>query len=289
MATRLDEIIAVARKRVEQSKIECPLAEISRQAEQMKSAPRGFRKALLSASQDGGIAIIAELKKASPSKGVIRGTFHVGGLAMQLEKAGAAALSVLTEEKFFDGSLGNLQEASAAADLPCLRKDFIVDVYQVYESRINRADAILLIVAALGQQELEMLHRKARELGLDVLCEVHDESELERAVAIGADIIGVNSRNLKTLQVDPELHHNFAAKLPRNVLRVAESGIQSGSDIRRLRALDAGSPGYQAFLIGETLMMADDPGQALAELIAASKAPPIGGSGIAVWTAGTKD
>jgi len=154
MSTVLDEILAVTRKRVEQLKIQRSLADLAREAERIKTTPRGFRKSLLAASENGGVAIIAELKKASPSKGVIRGTFHVGGLAMQLEKAGAAALSVLTEEKFFDGSLGNLQEASAASNLPCLRKDFIVDQYQIYESRLNRADAILLIVAACGYSQI---------------------------------------------------------------------------------------------------------------------------------------
>jgi len=210
------------------------------------------------------------LKKASPSKGVIRGTYPVGGLAMQLEQAGAAALSVLTEEEFFHGSLVHLLEASAATQVPCLRKDFIVDEYQIFESRLHRADAILLIVAAVTDRELTALNARARELSLDVLCEVHDENELARAVSVGAEIIGVNSRDLRTLEVDTSVHARLVDKLPKTALRVAESGFRNGLDVAKLRASALDAPGYNAFLIGESLMTADEPGRALAQLLAES-------------------
>src|SRR5438477_4515366 len=182
MPTTLDEILSAVRTRVKQNQRAVSLREMSHLAKERGRAPRRFRQKLLAAA-DSGVAIIAELKKASPSRGVIRGTFHVAGLAMQFEQAGAAALSVLTEEQFFSGSLDNLREASAASDLPCLRKDFIVDEYQLYEARANSADAILLIAAALGDSELRSLRAKARELELDALCEVHNEAELARVKA----------------------------------------------------------------------------------------------------------
>lgn len=260
MPTTLEQIIAAARARVAESKSAARQRELERQAAQ--HIPRGFRAALQHKAASGP-AIIAELKKASPSKGVIRGTLHSGGLANQLAQAGAAALSVVTEEQFFHGSLSNLCEASAATDLPCLRKDFIVDEFQVVESRANRADALLLIVAALNDAELAALYRRSREAGLDVLCEVHDEQELERAVDAGFDLIGINSRDLRTFQVDLGTALRLAPLIPPGVLRVAESGIQSAAEIATLR-----KAGYQAFLIGEALMRADDPGKALQAMVA---------------------
>jgi indole-3-glycerol phosphate synthase len=208
----------------------------------------------------------------------------VARLATELEQGGAAALSVLTEEEHFQGSLANLCEASAATHLPCLRKDFIVDGFQVLEARANAADAVLLIAAALSTAELQALARRARDLGLDVLCEVHDESELERAAAAGCGLIGVNSRDLRTFQVDLGTLLRLAPRLPASALRVAESGIRSADEMRKLR--DAG---YQAFLIGESLMKAESPGQELRRLIAEAKAPPLGAVGVASWRAGTKD
>jgi indole-3-glycerol phosphate synthase len=275
MPTKLDEIVASTRRRVDDRQRARPLDELIDATERLTAMPRGFRKALMSASVDG-IAVIAELKKASPSKGVLRGTFHVGGLAMQLEQGGATALSVLTEEDYFQGSLMHLLEASAASNVPCLRKDFIVDEYQLYEARYHRADAVLLMASVLGDPQLGALYKKAREIGLDVLCEVHDENELARAVDIGADIIGVNSRNLHTLQVDPEVHYALAKHLPKDVLRVAESGIQSGADVSKLRWPNDGAPAYQAFLIGELLMKADDPSLVLSQIIGQAKAPSLG-------------
>jgi indole-3-glycerol phosphate synthase len=269
MPTKLDEIVAVVRKRVDELRHQRPLRELENDVAKLKTAPRGFRNALLEAGKSRP-AVIAELKKASPSKGVIRGSYPVGGLAMQLEQAGAAALSVLTEEHFFHGSLTHLLEASAATHLPCLRKDFIVDEYQLFEARLHSADAILLIVAVLTDRELTALNARARELKLDVLCEVHDEAELARAVSVGAEIIGVNSRDLRTLQVDLSVHDRLADKLPKTVLRVAESGFKTGHDLARLRARSSEAPGYNAFLIGESLMTADEPGRALAQLLAES-------------------
>jgi indole-3-glycerol phosphate synthase len=234
--------------------------ELERRAEQ--HVPRRFRRMLEEKSR-AGVAVIAELKKASPSKGLIRAEFCVEELAWVLEAAGAAALSVLTDEEFFQGSLENLRRASAAVKVPCLRKDFIVDEFQLLEARANSADAVLLIVAALSQEELTRLALGAHGRGLDVLCEVHDEDELQRAVDAGCDLIGVNTRDLRTFQVDGETAFRLAERLPKNVVRVAESGIRSGEEIARLRAA-----GYQAFLIGESLMRAERPGEALRELVA---------------------
>jgi indole-3-glycerol phosphate synthase len=207
--------------------------------------------------------VIAELKKASPSKGVIRADFRVVELALGMEQAGAAALSVLTEEKYFRGSLENLRLASANVSIPCLRKDFIVDELQLLEARAYGADAALLIVAALDDSELKQLRSSAQALQLDVLCEVHDEHELRRSVDAGFDIIGVNNRDLRTFQVTLEISLRLNANIPVDALRVAESGIRSGADISRLR-----SAGYQAFLIGESLMREADPGAALSKLLA---------------------
>jgi indole-3-glycerol phosphate synthase len=196
---------------------------------------------------------------------VIRSDFDVTKLALELESGGAAALSVLTDEEFFQGSLENLRRASAATKLPCLRKDFIVDEFQLLEARAYGADAVLLIVAALSQEELAGLSRKSREIELDVLCEVHDERELQCALDTGCDAIGVNSRDLRTFQVDLSTPQRLAELIPAQVFRVAESGIHSGDDVRRLR-----EAGYQAFLVGESLMKAASPGRALTELLASS-------------------
>ena len=236
------------------------IAKLERRAE--AHVPRGFRRALERASKNG-VAVIAELKKASPSRGLIRAEFDSEKLATELAAAGAAALSVLTDSEFFQGSLENLQRASASVGLPCLRKDFIVDEFQIVEARANSADAVLLIVAALSQAELKKLARSASRWGLDVLCEVHDKKELDRAVDAGCDLIGVNNRDLRTFKVDLETAVGLAKFVPKDATRVAESGIHSGADIARLRAA-----GYQAFLIGESLMAAKSPGEALRTLLA---------------------
>lgn len=259
MATVLDRIVAATRARVADTRRGADLRELERRAE--RHVPRGFRRALESKSREG-VAVIAELKKASPSKGLIREEFRPAELARELEAAGAAALSVLTDEEFFLGSLGNLREASGAVKLPCLRKDFIVDEFQLVEARANAADAVLLIVAALSAEELGTLATGARQRGLDVLCEVHDGEELQRALDAGCDLIGVNTRDLRTFKVDLETAFRLAEKIPSNVVRVAESGIHSAEDVTRLRAA-----GYDAFLVGESLMRADSPGDVLRELM----------------------
>jgi indole-3-glycerol phosphate synthase len=257
--TTLDQILAATRNRVARSKERAGARPLEKAA--ARHTPRGFRKRLAAMAQLGP-AVIGELKKASPSKGVIRGTFPVGVLANQLARAGASALSVLTDEDFFQGSLANLLEASAATELPCLRKDFIIDEFQITEARAHHADAILLILAALDDATFRRLLDFARALDLDALCEVHDEEELKRALDGGADIIGVNSRNLKTFHVSLDTLIDLADSIPNHILRVAESGIDSGAEIRELHA-----SGYQAFLIGEALMRAEDPGQKLQQLL----------------------
>jgi indole-3-glycerol phosphate synthase len=260
MVATLDQIVAVTRRKVADIKRSADLREMGRRAQE--HAPRGFRRALAARNQTG-VAVVAELKKASPSRGLIRADFDPEPLAEQLETAGAAALSVLTDEEFFLGSLDNLQRASARTKLPCLRKDFIVDEFQLLEARANCADAILLIVAVLSQAELIALTTRARALELDVLCEAHDEEELRRALDAGCDLIGVNNRNLRTFTVDPRTTFRLAEMIPNNVLGVAESGIAKGADIARLRGA-----GYRAFLIGESLMKAESPGEALRTLLA---------------------
>jgi indole-3-glycerol phosphate synthase len=263
MPVSLYQIVSSTRGKVFEATSNADLHEMERRAEQ--HVPRGFRRALEEKSR-AGVAVIAELKKASPSKGLIRAEFRVEELAKELEAVGAAALSVLTNEEFFQGSLENLRKASAAVKVPCLRKDFIVDEFQLLEARANSADAVLLIVAALSQTELTGLALGARSLGLDVLCEVHDEDEMQRALDAGCDLIGVNTRDLRTFKVDVETAFRLAERLPKNVLRVAESGIRSGEDIAQLRAA-----GYQAFLIGESLMQAERPGEALRVLVASTE------------------
>ena len=258
MAGYLDNIVAAARTRVAEAKRTVDWRELEKRAG--SHIPRGFRQALLKRAKHG-IAVIAELKKASPSKGLIRADFHPAELARELESAGAAALSVLTDKEFFQGSLENLREASAAVSLPCLRKDFIVDQFQLTEARANCADAVLLIVAALSSRELNALAVTAAAQELDVLCEVHDSEELQRALDAGCDLIGVNTRDLRTFEVNLDTALELAREIPASVIRVAESGIHSGEDVARLRAA-----GYHAFLVGESLMRAEHPGEALREL-----------------------
>ena len=241
-------------------KAEADLRMLRREADRRQ--PRGFRKAIQQRATNG-VAVIAELKKASPSKGVIREDFRVAELARELEQSGAAALSVLTDEQYFQGSLDNLAIASEQTKLPCLRKDFIVDEFQVIEARARGADAILLIVAVLDAAELVRLGACARENDLDVLCEVHDAAELQRALAAGFETIGINNRNLHTFQVDLNTSLRLAERVPAGVVKVAESGIESAADIAQLRAV-----GFDGFLVGESLMRAASPGEALRGLLA---------------------
>jgi indole-3-glycerol phosphate synthase len=259
MSTQLERILAHTRLEVRERRAAADLALLERQAAQHQ--PRGFEAGLRKVAASGP-AVIAELKKASPSRGLIRADFDPVTLATSLESAGAAALSILTDQEFFQGSLENLTRASAVVRIPCLRKDFIVDAFQILEARAAGGDAILLIVAALTDEELERLYAEAQRRGLDVLCEIHDRAELERAVALGFTVVGVNSRNLHTMQVDPQTQIELALLLPANVVRVAESGIRQAADIARMT-----EAGYDAFLVGESLMREADPAMALARLL----------------------
>lgn len=258
--TILDRIVAQTRADLALRKSASSLDELERRA--AVHTPRGFAVALRTAARTRP-AVIAELKKASPSKGLIRNLFDPAVLAATLERHGAATLSVLTDEPFFQGSLRNLQLASAACTLPCLRKDFIVDEFQILEARANAADAILLIAAALTDDELTGLRAAARTYGLDVLCEVHSPAEIERVLHLDCELYGVNSRDLRTFAVDVEAAERMAAMLPASAIRVAESGLSTPKGIARMAAA-----GFNAYLIGETLMRADDPGVALDALLA---------------------
>jgi indole-3-glycerol phosphate synthase len=252
------------------AKARVPVAELERRA--AAHQPRGFAAALRRQAAMGP-TVIAEIKKASPSKGLIREDFDVEWLARSYYAGGAAALSVLTDEPYFQGSLRNLELASAAVPLPCLRKDFMVDEYQIVEARAHRADAILLIVAALSDAEVRRFADLARGYELDVLVEVHTAEELDRMLSAlgeaGADAIGVNNRNLKTFEVSLETSLELVGRIPASVVRVAESGISTAEDLARLR-----TAGFDAFLIGESLMRQPDPGAALAGLLAGVAAAP---------------
>ncbi len=259
MGTQLDRILAHTLLEVTERKAAADLPVLERAAAAHR--PRGFRLALERVGATGP-AVIAELKKASPSRGLIRADFRPAVLGPALEAAGAACLSVLTDGEFFQGSLRDLETVSARVGIPCLRKDFIVDPFQILEARAAGADAVLLIVAALEDERLELLHTFAEDLELDVLVEAHNHEEIDRAVQLGARMIGVNSRDLKSFTVRTESLLFMAESLPADVLRVAESGIRSAEDIEALRAA-----GYGAFLVGEALMRQPDPAATLALLL----------------------
>jgi indole-3-glycerol phosphate synthase len=259
MQTQLETILAHTQAEVAERRKSADLRLLEQRA--AAHQPRGFERALRQVSESGP-AVIAELKKASPSRGLIRAEFDPPRLARSLEAAGAAALSVLTDREYFHGSLRYLEQASSAVKIPCLRKDFMLDEFQMLEARASCADAVLLIVAALSDVRLTSLRDEAIRSELDVLCEVHDSEELKRAVDLGFTIIGVNSRNLHTMQVQPETQLELGARLPQSAVRVAESGLRTPADISRMSAA-----GYTAFLIGESLMRQPDPAQALAVLL----------------------
>ena len=260
MATILDEIIEKIRIDLIQQKKEIPLSELIEDAKDLPEC-RNFVKALRG-GEGRGPRVISELKKASPSKGIIREDFDVFGLAAELEDNGAAALSVLTEKNYFKGSPDYLQAVTRQVNIPVLRKDFIVDPYQVYEARVWGADAILLIAAALTAEEYKDLYNLAKKLGLHVLTEVHNINELEMVIEQGAEVIGVNSRDLKTFKTDLPMMKAMIQGLPENVIKVAESGIKTSEDIKGFMSV-----GASAFLIGETLMREQSPGKRLRELI----------------------
>jgi indole-3-glycerol phosphate synthase len=258
-STVLDQILAARRRRLDEERARVPLGELQRAAE-ARSDRRDFSQAL------GGpeLRVIAELKRASPSRGVLRTDFRPAEIARGYEAAGAAALSVLTEQDYFAGSLEDLRQARAAVALPVLRKDFIFDDYQLYEAAAAGADAALLIVAALAASELRRFIDLAARLNLAALVEVHTDDELRSALDAGARIVGVNNRNLKTLQVDLGTSFRLRENIPAHCLAVSESGIKTADDLRRLSAA-----GFDAVLIGELFMTEPDPAIALAELLQA--------------------
>ncbi len=258
--TVLDRILARKQQEVVERKQQQTLAEVQQVAKQQPPA-RGFVQALQTKVAAGKPAVIAEVKKASPSKGVIREDFQPATIAKQYQQAGAACLSVLTDHDFFQGSEAYLQAARQACELPVLRKEFIIDPWQVWETRAIGADAMLLIVMALEQEQLELLYHTAREAGLDVLVEVHDEAELQRAKRLDGALIGVNNRDLKTFDVHLETSFTLRKQLAAERLLVSESGIHTPDNVRALR--DAG---LGAFLVGEAFMREAHPGQALQRL-----------------------
>ncbi len=260
MPNILDTIIATKREEVAAGRklhSESALRELA----QGQSAPRGFAAALQSAVKQGRAGVIAEIKKASPSKGVLRDNFVPAEIAASYEQGGASCLSVLTDEKYFQGHNDYLQQARAACSLPVIRKDFIIDTFQVLQARAIGADAILLIVSALSLQQMQELEACANELGLDVLVEVHDAAEMDQALQLKTPLVGVNNRNLKTFDVSLHTTLDLKSRVDAGQLLVTESGISSREDVQLMR-----SNGIHAFLVGEAFMRADDPGQALGQL-----------------------
>ena len=256
----LARILATKHGEVAQRSAARPLGAVRADA-LAQSAPRGFARALQARAAAGAPAVIAEVKKASPSKGVIREDFDPEAIARSYAEGGATCLSVLTDVQYFQGADAYLQEARAACDLPVLRKDFLVDPWQVWEARALGADCILLIVAALDDDTMLRLSETAEEAGLDVLVEVHDGDELERALALPTPLVGINNRDLRTFETSLDVSLNLHARMPEGRLTVAESGIHTADDVARLRGA-----GIHAFLVGEAFMRAADPGKALAEL-----------------------
>jgi indole-3-glycerol phosphate synthase len=268
----LAAIVGAAHRRVADDKLRLSLEQLQSVA---AVAPRAAHRLLDALMRAGRVNVIAECKRRSPSRGILRPEYEPAEIARAYERAGAVAISVLTEPGFFDGSLEHLQGVRAEVTLPILRKDFTVDPYQVWQARAAGADAVLLIVRALPQRELVALLSEADRADLDALVEVHDESELDRALAAEARLIGVNNRNLQTLDVDLDVSRRLAASIPSDVVAVAESGLQTADDIRELREL-----GYRGFLVGERFMTVADPGLALREVLDALDAGASGSGGL---------
>jgi indole-3-glycerol phosphate synthase len=263
-ADLLATIVAATQRIVEVRSEREPLSQLRARIEGLADGDRPPRASFAGALSRGDrLNVIAECKRRSPSKGVLRAEYDPVAIARGYADAGAAAISILTEPTFFDGALEHLAAVHATVDVPLLRKDFIVSEYQMLEARAAGASAVLLIVAALTPEELQTLMQHARRWSLDVLVEVHDGDELGVAVDAGARIIGVNNRNLRTLEVDVKASETLIARMPKGVVAVSESGLRTSDDLVRLRGL-----GYQAFLVGERFMTAPNPGVALRELIA---------------------
>jgi len=262
----LATILARKREEVAARRAQVPIPALQQSLTVPDDAPRGFAAAVRARVRMGQAAVIAEVKKASPSKGVLRADFRSAEIAVSYECGGAACLSVLTDRDFFQGDEAYLQQARAACALPVLRKDFIIDAYQVWEARAIGADAILLIVAALDDATLRALHALALELGMDVLVEVHDREEMQRALAIASDgahtLLGINNRSLRSFEVSLNTTLDLLDLRPDGVILVTESGIHQPEDVALMQR-----HGVHAFLIGEALMRAPDPGAALAALL----------------------
>lgn len=256
----LKKILARKQEEIAERSQVVSLAELRERAER-SSPPRGFLEAMQEKIQQGEAAVIAEIKKASPSKGVLREDFQPVEIAQSYEQGGAACLSVLTDADFFQGSEIYLQRARAACLLPVIRKDFIVDEYQVVEARAIGGDCILLIASALDDVQMQELHSQALELGMDVLVEVHDADELERAILLDANMIGVNNRNLRTFETSLQTTLDLLPQVPLGTLLVTESGIHLPEDVALMRENNV-----NAFLVGEAFMRAEEPGEKLREL-----------------------
>ena len=260
MSDILDRIVAVKREEIAAARARSSLAQV-RSAAESRTDVRGFEASLRRAIAQGRAAVISEVKKASPSKGVLREHFVPSEIAQSYERHGAAALSVLTDERFFHGAAAYLEQARAACALPVLRKDFMVDEYQVFEARALGADCILLIVACLSDQRLTELESCAMALGMDVLVEVHDGAELARALRLKTPLLGINNRNLRSFEVSLETTLSLMSEVPADRLLITESGILTQADVQTMRGA-----GVNAFLVGEAFMRAPDPGVALAAL-----------------------
>jgi len=260
MSDTLNKIVAVKREEIAQALRLKPLAQMRADAES-RVLTRDFEGAMRRRMAQGQAAVIAEIKKASPSRGVLRDPFFPADIAQSYAEHGAACLSVLTDRSFFQGSPDYLKQARASCDLPVLRKDFMVDPYQVYEARAMGADCILLIVACLEDGLMAELEATAHALGMSVLVEVHDADELDRALRLKTRLVGINNRNLRTFEVSLDATLSQLARVPADRLLVTESGILAREDVTRMR--DAG---VHAFLVGEAFMRADDPGSALSAL-----------------------
>ena len=262
MSDILDKIVAVKREEVAAAMVRKPM-DVMRADAESRVLTRDFEGAMRAKLVAGQAAVIAEIKKASPSKGVLRADFIPADIAQSYAEHGAACLSVLTDKQFFQGSVDFLKQARASCDLPVLRKDFMVDPYQIYEARAMGADAILLIAACLDDAQMADMEAVAHRLDMAVLVEVHDRAELDRALKLKTRLVGVNNRNLKTFEVSLQTTLDLLPHVPADRLLVTESGILSADDVKRMREAQV-----NAFLVGEAFMRADEPGEALAKLFA---------------------
>ena len=256
----LDRVLEASKRNITLKKKGLPLSKLRSTVHNLERT-RSFKNSLTNSITKKSLAVIAEMKKASPSQGIIRGNYNPKALALSCQKANASCLSILTDEHFFKGSLDHLSNVRDKVEIPLLRKDFIIDEYQIFESRIRGADCILLIVNALSQNQLRDYYLLAQELDLETLIEVHSYHELERALELNPVLIGINNRNLETFEVNLETTKKLAKEIPNNVLTVSESGIKTKEDVKKIR-----SYGVNIFLVGEILMRSRNPGKKLKSL-----------------------